>query len=350
MIRLRRWGLLDKVVATNCPEIPGLGLDLGEIALKGVPPPIDGVASFYAPRRTGLDKILVDAAVEAGAELRTGFSVREIVMDNGRVTGVRGDGKSKASTETLSGRIVVGADGMRSAVARSVQAPEYNGRPSLTCWYYSYWSGLPVQEATWHVRGDKLIGVVSTNDGLSVVITVWKNDRFHDYRTNIEQNFLQTLDLVPALARRLKDGKRQERFVGTGDLPNFFRKPYGPGWVLVGDAGYHKDPVTGQGITDAFCDAELVTQAIDEGFSGRRPLDAALADYERQRNERVMPMYEFTCQLASLDPPPPEMLQLYAALSRNQEETNCFMGAIAGTVPIPEFFAPDNVARIVAAA
>ena len=118
----------------------------------------------------------------------------------------------------------------------------------------------------------------------------------------------------------------------------------------MGDAGYHKDPNTGEGISDAFRDAELLAEAIDDGFSGRRALDEALADYERRRNEAALPIYEFTCQLATLQPPPPEMQQLFGALQGNQEETDRFFGLIAGTTPIPSFLAPANVQRILAAA
>src|SRR6185369_3285027 len=138
-----------------------------------------------------------------------------------------------------------------------------------------------------------------------------------------------------------------ERFVGTAETANFLRKPYGAGWVLVGDAGYHKDPATAQGISDSFRDAELVSQAIDAGFSARQPLEAALAEYEQRRNAAVLPMYEFTCRLANLAiPPSPEMQQLLAALRGNQAETNRFLGTWAGTVPVPEFFAPENVQQI----
>jgi 2-polyprenyl-6-methoxyphenol hydroxylase-like FAD-dependent oxidoreductase len=123
-------------------------------------------------------------------------------------------------------------------------------------------------------------------------------------------------------------------------------KPYGPGWALVGDAGYHKDPVTARGMTDAFRDAEWLVEAIDAGFAERQPLAEALADYQWRRDAAVLPMYEYTCQLASLAPPPPVMQQLFAALRGNQHETNRHFGTIAATVSIPEFFSPENIQRI----
>jgi 2-polyprenyl-6-methoxyphenol hydroxylase-like FAD-dependent oxidoreductase len=161
---------------------------------------------------------------------------------------------------------------------------------------------------------------------------------------------MAALDMAPDLAERVRAGQRSERFHGTADLPFFFRKPYGPGWALVGDAGYHKDPITAQGISDAFRDAELVADAVDDGLSGRRPLEDALADYERCRNQAVGPIYGLTQQFASLQPPPPEMQQLLAALVHDQAQANRFFGTIAGTVPIPEFFSPENVGRIMGAA
>lgn len=111
-----------------------------------------------------------------------------------------------------------------------------------------------------------------------------------------------------------------------------------------------RKPITAQGISDAFRDAELLVEAIDEGWSGRRVLEDALADYERRRNEASLPMYELTCQLAMLKPPPPEMQRLFAALRENQEQTNRFFGTVAGTVPIAEFFAPENLGRAGSAA
>ncbi len=116
--------------------------------------------------------------------------------------------------------------------------------------------------------------------------------------------------------------------------------------MLVGDAGYLKDPCTAEGITDAFHSAELLVEAIDSGFSGRQTLDEALATYEQERNNAAFPLYDFTCQLATLAPPPPEMQQLLAALKGNQEQTDRFFGIFAQTVSAPEFLAPENMQRI----
>jgi flavin-dependent dehydrogenase len=347
--RLKRWGLLDKVVASGCPAIREQVFDVGPFALVGAPPPADGSAEGYAPRRRVLDTILVEAAVQAGAELREHFTVHELLMDGDRVTGIRGQ-TTGGVLVTEEAPIVIGADGLRSFVARSVEAPTYHERPALTCAYYSYWSDVPIAATELYPRPERMLIAAPTNDEQTLVIIYWPAAAFQEVRADVEGHFMRALDLVPTLAERVRRGKRSERFFGTADLPFFFRKPYGPGWALVGDAGYHKDPITAQGISDAFRDAELLAEAIDAGLSGRQPLNAALAEYERQRNEATLPLYEFTYQLAALAPPPAEMQQLFAALRQDQEQLSRFFGSIAGTVPVAEFFSPENLGQIMGAA
>jgi len=347
--RLKRWGVIDKVVASNCPPTRQVTFDVGPFALTGSPPSADGVACGYGPRRRVLDTILVEAAAEAGAQVREHFTVTDLLMDGDRVRGIRGHTAGGAPV-TEEARIVIGADGLRSLVARAVQAPSYHEWPALTCAYYTYWSDVPVAGAELYPRPERMILAFPTNDERTLTIVWWPHAAFHEVRADIAGHFMQALDLAPTLAERIRNGKRSERFYGTADLPFFFRKPYGPGWALVGDAGYHKDPITAFGITDAFRDAELLAEAIDAGLSGKRPLEEALVDYERQRNEAALPSYELTHQFAALSPPPPEMQQLFAALCHNQEQTNRFFGAMTGTVPILEFFGPENLGRIMGAA
>lgn len=347
--RLARWGLRERLAATGCPPITSITMDLGPFALRGTPPPDGSVAEGYCPRRTVLDKLLVESAVEAGAELREHFSVQDLIWDGDRVSGITGQ-SATGTTVTEQARMVIGADGLHSLVARQVQAPTYYTKPAFQCAYYSYWSGVPLDGVGFYPRTYRGFGTLPTHDGLTCIIVGWPHAEFHAYRADIEGNFLKTLELAPAFAERVRQGSREERFTGTADLPNFFRKPYGLGWALVGDAGYHKDPITAQGISDAFRDAELVAETVDAGLSGKRPIEEALAEYEQRRNEAALPIYEFTCQLAQLAPPPPEMQQLFAALHDNQEQTNRFLGTLAGTVSISEFFAPENIGRILGAA
>lgn len=347
--RLAAWGLLDKVVASNCPPIRHQILDIGPFALAGTPAPAGDIADGYAPRRAVLDQILVEGAVAAGAELREHFAVEEILMDGERVTGIRGRAAGGA-TVTEQARIVVGADGLRSLVARSVLAPTYNATPALTCAYYAYWRDVPTAGAELYPRPERMIIAAPTNNGQTIVIVYWPQADFHAVRADIEGHFMAALELAPDLAARVRGGTRAERFRGTADLPNQFRQPHGPGWALVGDAGYHKDPILALGISDAFRDAELLADAIDAGFSCREPLEAALAAYQRRRDEAAAPGFAATLQFAQLQPPPPEMQQLFGALRHNREQTGRFFGTFSGAVPPQEFFSPENLERIMAAA
>ena len=343
VVRLRKWGLLDKLRNSNCPPLLTLTFDFGNFSLRGSAPNAEDVVEGYAPRRTILDKILVDAAVEAGAELREAFPVRELLWDGDRVCGIRSRTKAGAIV-TEQARLVIGADGTNSVVARAVNAPVYNDKPALTCWYATHWSGVPIEGVEFYLRNRRALIACHTNDGLTVVLTGCPREEFIGFRKDIEGNYFKSLDLAPEFAERVRNGKREERFVGTADTENFFRQPYGNGWALVGDAGYHKDPSTAQGISDSFRDAELLSDAVDQSFSDGRPIIDALAQYEQKRNAAVMPMYEFTLQLANLaEPPAPEITRLLQALRGNQLETDRFLGVWAGTVPIPAFFAPDNI-------
>jgi 2-polyprenyl-6-methoxyphenol hydroxylase-like FAD-dependent oxidoreductase len=342
--RLQRWGLLDRLAATGCPPVRGMRFDVGPFALAAAPPPSDGAAEGYCPRRTVLDSLLLEAAAEAGAEVRTGVSVDDLVFEDGAVSGVRVQGAEERA------RVVIGADGRNSFVARAVQAPEYDVRPGRTCAYYSYWAGAQTDGAELFPRDGRMIITGPTNDGLQIVVVFWPRDEFKAVRGDVEKSFGEATTLAPALAERLAGGERVDRFYGIGELSSWYRKPFGPGWALVGDAGYHKDPVTAQGITDAFRDAELLADALDAGFGGGRPLEEPLGEYERVRNEETRGLYELTYDLASLAAPPPEQQALFGALRDNEEEAGRFFGVIAGTVRPDEFFAPDNLARIMGAA
>jgi flavin-dependent dehydrogenase len=348
---LQRWGVLDRIVATGCPAVDTYSFDFGPIAFAGSPRAVDGNALGYGPRRTVLDKILVDAAAEAGAEVREHFTVQEIVRDgDGRVTGIRGHDASGTSF-TEDARVVVGADGRFSMVAKAVEPEQYNEKPPLQGGFYSYWSNLPTDAFAIWARPHEGFGVIPTNDGLTLLIVGMTHDRFNsEFRHDVEGTYMKIVNSVPEFAERLSGATREERFTSTGELTNFFRKPYGPGWALVGDAGYDKDPITAFGITDAFRQTELLVDALDDSFNGKRAFDDAMADYHRQRDEGAMPMFELTCQIAALEPPPPDQQQLFGAIATNQDAANDFASMMAGTLAVPEFFAPEHIGRIMEAA
>jgi 2-polyprenyl-6-methoxyphenol hydroxylase-like FAD-dependent oxidoreductase len=345
---LARWNLLDRVAATGCPPINRYSFDFGPITISGSPRPLDGVATAYAPRRTVLDKILVDAAAEAGVEVREGFTVDDIVIEDGAVVGIRG--RAAAGTLTTErGRIVIGADGRNSHVARAVDADEYNAKPMLQWSYYTYWSGLPMDGMETTIRPDRGWGAFPTNDDLTLIVLGWPYSEASAYKADVEANYLETLELAPEFAARVREAKREERFAG-GAVANYFRKPFGPGWALVGDAGYNKDPITAQGITDAFHDAERCTNALVDVFERGRMFDEAMAAWQHARDEHAMPMYELTAILATLEPPPPEMQQLLAAVHGNQCAMDEFVSVIAATMSPLEFFDPEHISRVMATA
>jgi len=348
--RLARWGLLDRVGATNCPPIGAFTFDLGPVVLAGAPPPLEGVREGYCARRRALDKVLVDAAAEAGAEVRETFSVQELLEEDGAVVGIRGRDAGGASVAERA-RVVIGADGMNSFVAKAVGAEEYQEVPARTCTYYTYFADVPCGSVELYTRDGLFCAMLATNDGLTIATVLWPRAEFPRVRADVEGEFMRGLEAIsPGLGARVRAGRRAERFAGTADTRNFFRRPWGRGWALAGDAGYHRDAITAQGISDAFRDADLLADALDAGFSGRRPLEEALADFARERDEDSGPMYGLTCDLAALKPPPPEMRQLFAALAGNPAETERFFGSITGSVPVQEFWAPSNLGRIVAAA
>ncbi len=344
--RLKRWGLLDALAATNCPPIRTNHFDYGAFSLTGSPVPAEGgVTEAYAPRRLKLDPVLVDAAVKAGVELREGFSVQEVLWDKDRVTGIRGHQKN-GDTVSEHARITVGADGMFSTVAKAVKAEEYKTGPALEGSWYAYFSGVPM--IGWHLwlRQDRVIFAYNTNDNLSLIGVAFAAKDLPMVRADVEKHHSAVIqEHALELWERMQAGRRESRYVG-GAIPSFVRKPYGPGWALVGDAGYQKDPCTASGITDAFGSAEWLAEAIDAGFSGRKPLEQALAGYEQTRNQTELPYFDLTTQLAALAPPPPEVQQLLEALRDNPEQRSRFFGMLAHTVPVPEFFSPENMQEI----
>jgi 2-polyprenyl-6-methoxyphenol hydroxylase-like FAD-dependent oxidoreductase len=348
---LDRWGLLERLIATGCPPIPRYSFDFGPVTIAGTPRPAEGAEVAYGPRRTVLDKLLVDAAAEAGAELREEFAVEEVIVDDGRVTGIRGHAKGGA-TVTERARVVVGADGKHSLVEKAVQPERYNESPVLTPAYYAYWSDLPTDAFDTYIRAEHGRGwaALPTHDDLTCVVQGWPRTEFEANRKDIEGAYMKSFELAPEFNERIARATRETRFAGMSDMAGYFLKPYGPGWALVGDAGYHKHPITAFGITDAFRDAEAVATALDDAFTGRRSYDDAMADYQRARDEEAMPIYEFTNDFAKIEPPPPEMQQLMGAMQGNQEAMDGFVSVMAGTLPAPEFFGPENAGRIMAQA
>jgi flavin-dependent dehydrogenase len=323
--------------------------DVGPFALRGTIPDANDGRGGLCPRRKMLDHLLVNAAAEAGVDVRESFIVEQLLLEDEKVVGIRGRSTGPRTVEERA-RVVVGADGVNSFVARAARAPEYDARPPAACCYYSYFSGVAQDDLELYVRERCAFGAAPTNDGLHLVMVNWPASEFPRVRADVESHVWKALDMAPAFAARVREGRREEKWYGTAGVPGYFRRPYGPGWALVGDASYNRDPITAQGISDAFIDAELLADVLGAWLSGRGVFDELLAAHESARNQRVRPMYEFTAQLAALEPPPPEMQVLWNALRGNEDATNAFLSAITGAIPLQEFMSHDNIARIMTAA
>jgi flavin-dependent dehydrogenase len=343
-LMLKSWGLLDKVLATNPGAAHHVSFDMGPVIFDGTFPGVDGINSVHSPRRIILDNILVDAAIEAGAELSEGFIAQGLLFEGKRVVGIRGRTRNGAPISERA-RIVIGADGRHSLVAKVVNAPRYNENPVLTCGYYSYWADVPVKGGEMYRRGQRTITAWPTNDNLTMIYVAWPVTQFNAFRADVEGSYQATIDLVPSLAERVRAGKRVGRISGTGDIPNFFRKPYGPGWALVGDAGYIKDPISGTGISDAFRDAQLLVNALESISMGRKPANA-FADYEQKRNAAAKPYYTLNIDAARMNPYPAEQIKLLRMLSSDPVSTQKFFGMLTGVVHPKELFNPQNLIQI----
>jgi len=320
---MRRWGQLDRLVA-------------GRPGAEDMPP-------AYCPRRVVLDKLLVDGAAESGAEIREGFMVEDVMFEHDRVVGIRGRAAHGASMTERS-RVVVGADGWHSLVAKAVQAERYHERPPVLAAYYAYFADLPMKgRVEIHMLPNRGFGGMPTHDGLTCVVAGWPMAEFEANKKDVEGNYMKVLHGHPRFGERIRGARRESKIFGAA-IPNYFRKPFGPGWVLVGDAGYIKDSITAQGILNSFLDAERCAKALDECFGKGRPFDAAMREYQRSRDEHALPMFELTCQLASLEPPPPEMQQLLASIAGNQPAMDRFVQMNASTISLPEFFASVTAA------
>jgi flavin-dependent dehydrogenase len=345
--RLERWGLLDQVRATGVPFTSKVRFDFGPVVLEGIPTPIEGISDAVCIRRTVFDALITAEAGAAGAEVRQGFTVQSLLWEGDRVVGIRGRDATGAVVEERAS-IVIGADGVRSFVAREVGASTYDEVPATTVNVYSYFRGLDIDAIELYVRPNRFFVATPTNDGLTFVNQTVPVGEASRYRGRMADAYAETIAEVPHLAERLARAERVERFRWAPPGDAFFRVPAGPGWALVGDAGYHLDPITAQGMLDAFRDAELLAGAVDRGLAG--DLSEELLGYQRARDTAAMPMYEHTAQLADVAAPPPAEVQaLIGALAGNAEQTSRFLGIIAGSVPVPEFFDPANLDAIFAA-
>jgi flavin-dependent dehydrogenase len=320
VVQLHRWGLLDRVVSAGVPPVRTtvfhhLSGDT-RISLR----PAAGVDALYAPRRTTIDRLLVDAAVESGAEVRHGVRVTGLLRNGrGRVAGVRAEHRDGRGYD-VPARITVGADGMRSVVAARVAAPVVREGRSASGILYGYFADLPADGYEWSYGRAASAGFIPTEDGLTCVFAGAAAERLRALPGAPPQRFAALLaEASPTAAARVAAARQVGRLRGFAGLRGHLRQAGGPGWALVGDAGYFKDPLSAHGMSDALRDADLLADAIDGALGGGAPEAAALKAFQRERDRLSVRLFDVTDRIAAHDWTEEEvrrlLIELTAAMS-----------------------------------
>jgi flavin-dependent dehydrogenase len=297
VMQLARWGVLPAIDAAGTPPVRSATFVYGDDAMTVPVKPRDGVAALYAPKRTVLDRAIVDMATAVGVHVAYGTRLSDVLRrQDGRVIGavLRAD---SGHVLCVRARWVVGADGLRSTVAQLVDAPVTRAGAASTANVFGYWSGVPVDGYRWYYRPGLSAGAIPTNDGQTCIFASVPTSRFSTvFRGNVDHGYRQVLDEVaPDLMGPLARASRVGTLRGVAGVPAFLRRAAGPGWALVGDAAYFKDPITAHGITDALVEAEHLARAILTGT------DAALDTYVVDRDRRVAGVFDVTERIAAFD-------------------------------------------------
>jgi 2-polyprenyl-6-methoxyphenol hydroxylase-like FAD-dependent oxidoreductase len=319
VVLLHRWGLLEQVLASGAPAIRRVTFTAGGASVTRTVKHKAGVDLLVAPRRYLLDTIVAEAAARAGVQVRQGVTVTGVRIDDaGRAVGVYGHDHTGAELD-IAARFVVGADGLGSRVARSVGAEVVEDRGRYGAVQYAYFAGLPWDGIELHAADRALAGVFPTHhDEACVWVATPSADAYAARRRAASRTEAFTAQLTraaPVLAGRLRSGRRTSPVSGMLRTPNLLRRAHGPGWALAGDAGYHRDAVTGHGISDAYRDAHLLAAALDRVLRGDADEPAALTDYQHRRDSALREVFELTLALAAY-PPVREFVVLQKRLSR----------------------------------
>jgi flavin-dependent dehydrogenase len=329
VLQLARWGVLDDIRAAGTPAVRTTTFHYDDEAVEVAIKPGNGVEALYAPRRHLLDRSLVDAARKSGAEIRFETAVVAVLRsDAGRVCGVSlRDAAGELATVRCG--IVIGADGLRSTIAREIGALPYRTGAHATAVIYSYWGDAPVGGYHWHFRSGVSAGAIPTNDGETCIFVSVPADRFKsDISRDVPGGYCRLLArAAPDLSAALADARLVEPLRGFGGERGYMRQSFGPGWALVGDAGYFKDPLTAHGITDALRDADLLAEAVARGS------DAALADYQRQRDALSSDLFETTDAIASFSWDLEQVKELHVRLNNAMKAEFAALCARIGEAP-----------------
>jgi flavin-dependent dehydrogenase len=277
---LDRLGLTERLQATGAPYVTRMRLRLEDLELDmdwpQAPGDVGGLASI---RRAVLDPILADAAAQAGADVRFGAGVRELLRDGERVVGVR-----TREGDELRARLVVGADGRNSTVGALAGARRYNLIPSRRIVYWGFFETVDAVEPAFvnHRWADRFVLGIPSDGGLYQALVWAETPELPRFRADLEGTFMEEARRCGPIAEIVDGARRVGRVQGAVRWVGFFREASGPGWVLTGDAGHFKDPGPGRGIGDAFLQAERLAPAILAGLD--EDLDGEMARWGRWRD------------------------------------------------------------------
>ncbi|MCC7371289.1 MAG: NAD(P)/FAD-dependent oxidoreductase [Chloroflexi bacterium] len=347
----RRWqelGVWPAIRAVGAPARRGYYSAVGDAVLRYRFPEGDPAAYNMMVRRIVLDDILArHAASLPGVELRMSQSASALLWDGDRVVGVGVTEAGRAYEERA--RVVVGADGRHSWMARQVQAQEYERVVSPKANFIADYANTNVQPdmsvRLWDGIGS--MGMVMMEDNL---VTIGMGVPLTDlpaFRAGLPESFEQRLRRHPLYREHLGPALRVSPIGGAVDLAMFKRKPYGPGWALVGDAGYHLDPLAARGTTAAVVSAELLARAIVASRAGAQPEAAAFAEYQTARDAALAPEWDVT-HSAIMRPPPterdlqearllaarPDLVALHIAVLRGLRDAAEFRQALDDLLPV----------------
>jgi flavin-dependent dehydrogenase len=343
---LKTWDLLEQLEATGCPPIRRMRVTMDGLEYSGAPSAVRGAESMYCPKRTILDALLVDAAREAGAEVREGVTAREVIWSERRVTGVIVE-DGRGNRNELSARIVVGADGLNSRVARAVSAPFKFYEPPLTFAFYAYWDGVPLDHFGSHRAAGCRVLEFATHNGQTCIYVGWPMQRWEQLKSNIQRSYLDAIDAAWGLRDRAAQGRRASRLNGSSKLPNYYRQSTGPGWALVGDAAHHLDPTTGMGIGNAFLGAELLARAIHAALYeiSTDRFDRAMSEYEGQFYSQTSHIWDWTIRAGANFKQNAGMIDFFRGVLTNARDTTRMFDVFAGSQPMETLFTPELIAR-----
>jgi flavin-dependent dehydrogenase len=260
----------------------------------------DDYPFYMCVRRIVLDDILIRRIKQIpNAELQEGVKVTGLIWNNNSVSGVKWEKADKKGE--FKAKVIVGADGVNSIMAKEVNAEAEYQEPVTRAMYYAYYKGITSKEgpaAEFHYNGNTLVYCFPCDSDLTLIAASIPIAQFASFKRNVEEEFNGIVNSMEALSERFNKAEREGPIRGSGSIPGYLRIPYGNGWALVGDAGMVMDPWSGQGIDQATTHSVLLADSLDNYFSGKNDWVSAMAAYHKARNEFSLKTFQRTCKFS----------------------------------------------------